>query len=118
MRAVEAALGEFHKESIPRGELVAVHGNRFILHRVFMDPLVKAYKDPNMTEQQIAELASASTADVLTKLAYLISKLYSAAYLANLFKNVQKNKDLDKRMAEADIPPVGETMNMFDPKSE
>jgi hypothetical protein len=99
MRTVEKMLGAAYKETLPRGELVAVHGNRFVLHRVFTDTVVRTYRDPATKEEDIIAAAQDSTRKILVELAELINRVYPKDYLANLFKNSQKNRDLDTLMS-------------------
>jgi hypothetical protein len=108
MRTVEKTLETADKESLPRGELVAVHGNRFILHRVFADPTVKIYRDPVTREDDIIKAAQESTQKILVDLAQLINVAYPKDYLANFFKNVQKNRDLDTLMSNPVAPSLAQ----------
>ncbi len=57
LRAVEDQLRRIDRDNVPRGGQVAIHGNRFILHRVFMDPGVRAlYRDSSKHESVLLEL--------------------------------------------------------------
>jgi hypothetical protein len=93
-RVVTEELTSIDKADLPRGELVAVHGNRFILHHVFRDSSVKEFRDPNRDEAAILVAARKATQRVLYSLAEIIEEKHSKQYLANLFKNAQKCKEL------------------------
>lgn len=96
LRAVEDQLKTVDKNSVPRGELVAVHGNRFILHKVFMHPAIRdGYRDPHKLEAELTATAKELVAPIFEDVARSVESLYPNAYLANLFKNAQKNKDLE-----------------------
>ena len=96
LRAVEEELDSMDTASSPRGELVAVHGNRFILHRVFMTSQIRgAFRDPRVPELDLASTAKSLVSSIFADVAALVQLLHSNAYLANVFKNSQKNKDLE-----------------------
>ncbi len=46
LRAVEGSLRQSLDPAHPRADLISIHGNRFILYRVFQDPQIKPFKDP------------------------------------------------------------------------
>ena len=58
LREVQKHLAEIDKTDFTRGDWLAVHGNRFILHRVFLDPAVKHFKNPQLEEDEILTAAS------------------------------------------------------------
>jgi hypothetical protein len=94
LRAVSDQLESLASAPQPRAELVAVHGNRFILRRVFRDPEVTAFRDPSISEILISERAQEATDRVFGEVAKQVQERYPNAYLANLFKNTQKCKAL------------------------
>lgn len=94
MRAVNDELEKCDKKAVPRGELVAVHGNRFILHRVFRHPKILSFRDPKVREDELSTLARDVTREVFAKVAGAVQAKHSSAYPANLFKNASKCKDL------------------------
>jgi len=99
LREVQKRLAEIDKTDIPRGDWLAVHGNRFILHRVFLDPAVKYFKNPQLEEGDILAAVVTATDSVLKELSVLVQERHPNAYLANLFKNTQKCKNLDQRLS-------------------
>jgi hypothetical protein len=111
MRRVEATLAKSDKTSIQRGELISVHGNRFIAHRVFADPLVAAYRNPSCPESEFLAAAEPTTRKVLADLAKYIQDKHPKDYLANLFKNAQKNKMIDTALSSP--KPLGNQIELF-----
>jgi hypothetical protein len=93
---------------------VAVHGNRFILHRVFMDPSMRNYRDPKVSENDIVIAAESATYSVFKDLAILIYTIYPNDYLANLFKNANKNKTLDDVMSKPKDPTGQQQPGLFE----
>ena len=117
LREVQKRLAEIDKTDFVRGDWLAIHGNRFILHRVFLDPSVKHFRNPQLEEQDILVAASAATDNVLKELSGLVQARHPNAYLANLFKNTHKCKNLDHRLSnpneEPDVDPDSDRL-LFD----
>jgi len=115
LRAVSDELTHADKQNLPRGEMLAIHGNRFVLHRVFLDQKLRSFRNPATTEDSILAAGRESTRKCLADLAALVQDKYPNAYLANLFKNTQKCKDLDSELSVMDrtlsVPVTG---NLFD----
>jgi hypothetical protein len=111
LRAVEDQLKSIDTKSSPRGELVAVHGNRFILHRIFRTSKIQEmYRNPRIPEGELVSTTNGLVEGIFRETANLVQSLHSGAYLANLFKNAQKNKGLETAL---DAPPgtsPGQTM--------
>ena len=101
MREVSKRLAEM-KSSNRKGNLLTIHGNRFILHRVFRDPVVKRFGDVSLPIEQALEAAQSATDAVVPALRKLIEEKYPNAYLAVLFKNTKKCKDLDRHLENPD----------------
>lgn len=100
LREVESELAKVDP-TVPRGEFIAVHGSRFILRRVFLDPEMPNYRDPAVSDPEILTYARKSTQECLRNLASIIERKYPQAYLANLFKNFQKCEDLDEELTNS-----------------
>jgi hypothetical protein len=94
MRAVSDELDRLAHTPIPRADLLAVHGNRFILHRVFRDPAVKGFRASGANEEALLLAARKVSAEAFTDTANYLQRQYPNAYRANLFKNTQKCRDL------------------------
>lgn len=113
LRAVQDQLDAIDTTISPRGELVAVHGNRFILHRVFTDPQIHGiYRDPRVPEQELVGVAKNLVGGIFTAVAQMVQKQHSGAYLANVFKNAQKNKDLEAQLDANSSGQVGENLEL------
>jgi hypothetical protein len=98
LRTVTGELDEIDKKDVPRGELVAVHGNRFILHMVFQDSDVRRYREPSLAEATIIEASRKATRRIFHDLSRVVESQYQSAYLANIFKNAQKYKELEESL--------------------
>jgi hypothetical protein len=73
-------------------QLIAIHGNRFVLHMVFQalaKPAV-AESDDAKKAQVVASLTSSLLAGTIDK----VLQHFQAGYPANLFKNASKCRDL------------------------
>lgn len=89
-RVVESELGITRRSADGRHRLLAVHGNRFILHMVMQymnSEIAKASGRLNPAEQ---DTLRSSTQSVFDGVLSTINERYPDAYLANLFKNVEK----------------------------
>jgi len=98
MRTVEATLKELAETEPPRGDMVAVHGNRLILHCVFRDPRVKGFRDEHADFEGIKRSAAEATRRVFRAMAKDVEKYYENSYLATLFKNLNKCRDIAARL--------------------
>lgn len=94
-REVSRRLAAIDKSVLPRGDWLAIHGNRFIIHRIFRDPGVAKYADTRVPVEELLASVRTATDEALPTIAALIEELHPNAYLANLFKNTQKCKNLD-----------------------
>jgi hypothetical protein len=92
LRLVEAQLKEEQQERSGKEQLIAIHGNRFVLHMVFQalaKPAV-AESDDAKKAQVVASLTSSLLAGTIDK----VLQHFQAGYPANLFKNASKCRDL------------------------
>ena len=91
LRTVESTLKEKQKVLFGRDRAVAVHGNRLIAHLAFsqLDPVRLSTPEPvNLNEiHRMAET-------ILNLMIEVISDNFEANYLASLFKNVTKSKEV------------------------
>jgi hypothetical protein len=94
MRAVDACLAQGHVKSNGKTRLVAVHGNRFILHKVFRS--IPSGTLDNAKLDFIATVAGVGSAvsRILDTLVTAVAEKYASSYPASLFKNLTKCKDL------------------------
>jgi hypothetical protein len=95
MRTVDECLKRLESDYRERSELVAVHANRFILHRVFQVPQVKDLAKSNIhRNEQLEAAVQQATADVFGELIQYLNNEHIDAYLAPLFKNRQKCREI------------------------
>ena len=94
LRTVDAALKEQQRTREGREKLVAVHGNRFVLHGVIKSMPAADLDDPALDIETLKAQLPALTAQVLDKTIAEAKRLYPNAYPSNLFKNQSKCKEL------------------------
>jgi len=99
MRTVDARLRVSAGGSGAKDAMVAVHGNRLILHWVFMHPAVRPFRGENSELEALKRDAVGICDLALDLLVGDISSNFAGAYLASLFKNLRKCKEIDKRLA-------------------
>jgi AIPR protein len=88
MRKVESELKIQQSIRSGKDQLIAIHGNRFVLHVVFQQ--LKAENKAPSAESEISTL----TKESLDAVVNLISQNFQSAYPANLFKNASKCREL------------------------
>lgn len=94
MRAVEAQLKTFQSSTEGKPKLIATHGNRFILHRVFRSGV-----DPDNADLEATLIAvPGAVINAWVSLYQATIRLYEASYPSNLFKNLTKCRELSKEM--------------------
>lgn len=94
VRAVESELSQIRASSDGRRRLLAVHGNRFLIHVVMQclsDTFLKKAGKLDGPEPSAVRTASRAAFEQVLQ---IINTKYPDAYLANLFKNVRKCKDV------------------------
>lgn len=100
MREVDSTLRNLAKLDRPRADMVAVHGNRLILHRVFQDKCIRQFRAERVDLKGIKSRVATITERVFQELADHLDAKYANAYLASLFKNVAKCRDVDAYLAQ------------------
>ena len=97
MRLIDDYLREIQKGKSGKDMMIPTHGNRFILHRVFIN-MPSSGLDINTIDlsntDQIAKLKSI-VMDEIEKLKTIIARDYASSYLNSLFKNASKCKLID-----------------------
>lgn len=124
MRSVDARLFASRSLSYPRAEPVAVHGNRFILYRVFEDPDIRAFRADDTDMTTILARADTVTRTIFESVANDLDVSHPTAYLASFFKNLQRCRELDERLAArpsarsepAPVPPATPHTRPEDPR--
>lgn len=100
LRVVDQRLKVLATTHRPRADLVAVHGNRLILHRVFHDPRVRPYRASTANMAEIKGAASSATDSVFGKVSDFLELRYRNAYLASFFKNLNRCKELNDHLGK------------------
>lgn len=97
-REVERALKGLEGSEKGRNRMVAIHGNRFVLYRVFRELGADQFNDAAFDFDKAIGLASPRTKTCLDATIAAIGKLYPDSYLASLFKNAAKCEELDQHI--------------------
>jgi hypothetical protein len=99
-RVVEAELKKLQLGLEGRNRLIAIHGNRFVLHRVFKSLSIEKFDDMDLKFKDIRISAASETKIALFNLIKIVNSGFSNSYPANLFKNKSKcievSQDLDE----------------------
>jgi hypothetical protein len=99
LRVVEAALKKEQEARTGRQRMVAVHGNRIVLHQVCRVIGGSNLDDTQTDFEQVKATAQTATSTVLDSLYKHVEAEYPAAYTNSLFKNATKCKTLTNKMA-------------------
>lgn len=102
-RAVERELKKLQNELEGRNRLIAIHGNRLVLYRVFKSLPIENFDDIDLEFNPIRSLASEKTKPALLNLIKVVNKGFSNSYPANLFKNKSKCSDVSRALDELKI---------------
>ncbi len=94
MRIVDSTLKEVSVETSGRERLIAVHGNRLVLHLVFRHLARDKFDEPNFDMRPVKDEAVELTRKVLAALIEGVELKYANAYPNSLFKNATKCKDV------------------------
>jgi hypothetical protein len=93
-RAVDGALREKVAQLDGKERLIAIHGNRLVLHVVFARLGGSALNDGTANLTEVLIKAKQATVKVLADVTAKTLTIYPSAYAANLFKNASKCKRL------------------------
>jgi len=96
LRLVESALKSEQKTRTGKEQLIAIHGNRFVLYLVFQK-LAREFIGNGDGELDPIEVHS-MTFDMLNATIDNVLSRYQSAYPANLFKNASRCRDLSNRI--------------------
>jgi hypothetical protein len=109
MRTVDDKLHKLQSVDLPRAYLIAIHFNRAVLHLVFRDPRIRAFRADTAHLEQLTSDARVATNELFPKVAAYIEKEHADEYPASVCKNRDKCNAL---MAALDaLPPaVGPTL--------
>lgn len=101
LRIVDRRLKELAKQDRPRADLIAIHGNRLVLHRVFRHSEVRGFKASSADLHAIKAVAGTAADSVFARTADYLEGQYPNAYLASFFKNLNRCKELNDHLASA-----------------
>jgi hypothetical protein len=94
MTAVDAKLSDEAESLEGRERLIAVHGNRFILFRVFSLIDLNALSDPNIDLEPFRIECEDLAIDILNSVIPAIIENFPDAYPGNIFKNQDRQAEL------------------------
>lgn len=97
-RAVETELKKLQNECEGRNRLIAIHGNRLVLHRVFRSLPLENFDDMDLDFKPIKASASDKTKPALANLIEIVNSGFSNSYPANLFKNKSKCSEVSRAL--------------------
>jgi hypothetical protein len=98
LRTVEMALKKEQVARTGRQRMVAVHGNRIVLHQVCRVIGVDSLDEMQIDFEQLKTKAEATTPRMLDSLFKHVEAEFPAAYTNSLFKNATKCKTLTEKM--------------------
>ena len=98
LRAIESALEAERATRSGRERQIGVHGNRLIAHMVFQKLPYGALTDTNTDMNKLLASVAILTAEKYKRVAEVIQADYPANYLASLFKNASRCKDIVSRL--------------------
>jgi hypothetical protein len=99
LRIVEAVLKEKQGSLSGRDRMVAVHGNRFILHIVFSQLPIDRFDDAGFDFDVIKKICREETEKCFERLIAKVNDVFPNSMLHSLFKNLTKCRELEKNLA-------------------
>ena len=94
LREVETALEAERAKRTGRDQLIGVHGNRLLAHLVFRGLPAGAVRDPATDIPGLLKQVPVLLAERYKRIVKLVENDYPANYLASLFKNASRCRDL------------------------
>jgi hypothetical protein len=98
LREVEKALEAERAKRAGRDQLIGVHGNRLLAHLVFQGLPAGAARDPNTDMAGLLKQVPMLLTERYKRMVTLIESDYPANYLASLFKNASRCRDLASKL--------------------
>jgi hypothetical protein len=118
LRIVEDELKALSSGRTGRERLLPVHGNRFVLHRVFRGLATERFDAPDLDMDAVKGEAKRTVAIELARSAAAIERLYPNSYLSTLFKNASKckaiSKEIEREVAGSAIAPPAATQKSLE----
>ena len=112
-REVEQELKRLEGTEKGRNRMVAIHGNRFVLYRVYREVEADRFDDASVDFSKVSALARSKTKVCLDATIAAINSLYPDSYLASLFKNAAKCEEINNHIVKTAPPDVKQT-ELFD----
>ena len=94
LRAIEQALGDERSKRTGRGRQIGVHGNRLIAHLIFQALPANALDNPDTDMDKLFKLVPSLAIEKYARVVEVVQEKYPTNYLASLFKNATRCKDL------------------------
>jgi hypothetical protein len=98
LRVIDEELQVLRDSKDGRKGMFPVHGNRFIAHWVYKQLSLDGLDEPDADVSEVIELAKQITGAATERLIKTADDLYPDSYLASLFKNANKCRQLDEQM--------------------
>ena len=93
-------LQKTYKEKFPRADMAAIHGNRLILHCVFMDSKMRGFREERLDFEEIKGRVENVTNKIFGSLIEILERDFERTYLATLFKNTHKCRTVVDKLFE------------------
>jgi len=106
LRCVEQALDQLRGSREGRERLLAVHGNRFLAHLVFQQLANLSVPPTAILEATYLQTINETTGTAYHQTLTAVNALHPEAYLANLFKNLVKCKQVKDTIGLGSPPPA------------
>lgn len=94
LRAIDQALSDERSKRNGRGRQIGVHGNRLIAHLVFQALPSGALESPDTDMGKLLEQVPGLVSEKYARVVDVVQDKYPTNYLASLFKNATRCKDL------------------------
>jgi len=97
LRIVDTGLKEQQMKITGRERMIAVHGNRFILYRIFRK-LPSPLDDNGIDFEKTKILAAKETVTILNDVTIKVNEVFPGSMLHSLFKNLTKCRELNSKL--------------------
>ena len=94
LRVVDDELRQLQTNREGRDRAICVHGNRLVLHLVFAQLPVAQFDDPDLDFNAVKDRARVLVEPTVKKLIRQTQRLYPQSYVASLFKNASKSREI------------------------
>lgn len=98
-RAVDNALTDEAEKLGGRENLIAIHSNRFVLYLTFNNLDFKVLDNKPQSDEDISK-AEIIAKGILAKITEIVGKRYPEAYPGNIFKNAERQAEIEKELIE------------------